>query len=498
MPEGMSDLEIELGLQTMLDAAPDAMVGVASDGRILIVNVQAEALFGYPREDLVGQTIEVLVPDRFKDIHPQHRRSYFDQPRTRPMGAHLDLAGRRADGSEFPAEVSLSTVETEESGVVAIAAIRDRTERRKAEERFQQMLDAAPDAMIGVDAEGVIVMANEQTEIVFKYRRHELIGQRLEVLIPERVKDVHRRHRSGFFEAPRFRPMGVGLNLSGRRSDGTEFPAEISLSWLETENGMVALGAIRDITDRRRTEEEARRAREDADRAAADLQIAYRELQTFSYAVAHDLRAPLRAIDGFSEALLEDHGSALDEGAQTYLDRIRRNVQRMGSMIDSLLELSRLVRSTLDATEVDLSALVEDVLETLREADPGRKVTAIVQPRIVTRGDRGLLLILVANLVSNAWKFTAPHPQARIEFGVRGDEGARVFFLHDDGIGFDPRYAEKLFAPFQRLHADDFGGSGIGLATAERIVRRHGGRIWADGAIEAGATFYFTLSEAGS
>jgi PAS domain S-box-containing protein len=498
MPEGMSDLELEFGLQAMLDAAPDAMVGVANDGRILMANVQAELLFGSPREALIGRPVEVLVPDRFKEIHPQHRRSYFDQPRTRPMGAHLDLAGRRADGTEFPAEVSLSTIESEESGTIAIAAIRDTTERRKTEARFQQMLDAAPDAMIGVDSDGVIVMANARTETVFGYRRSELIGQHLEVLIPERIKDVHRTHRAGFFDAPRFRPMGVGLDLSGRRSDGTEFPAEISLSWLDTENGVVALGAIRDITDRRRTEEEARRAREEADRASIELQSAYRELQAFSYAVAHDLRAPLRAIDGFSEALVEDHGPALDAGAQTYLDRIRRNVQRMGTMIDSLLELSRLVRSTLDATEVDLSALVEDVLETLREADPGRKVTAIVQPRVVARGDRGLLLILIANLVSNAWKFTAPHPQARIEFGSRGSEEGRVFFMHDDGVGFDPRYAEKLFTPFQRLHADDFGGSGIGLATAERIVRRHGGRIWADGAVEAGATFYFTLGEASS
>jgi signal transduction histidine kinase len=292
--------------------------------------------------------------------------------------------------------------------------------------------------------------------------------------------------------------MGVGLNLAARRADGTEFPAEISLSWLETDNGVIALGAIRDITDRKRAEEQARKAREEADRAAAELQVAYRELQAFSYAVAHDLRAPLRSIDGFSEALLEDHGPALDQEAQTYLDRIRRSAQRMGSMIDALLELSRLVRSTLEATQVDLSGLVKDVLESLREADPGRKVDAIVQPGVVAHGDRGLLLILIANLMSNAWKFTAPHPEAHIEFGCRGGDGARIYFLRDDGVGFEPRYADKLFTPFQRLHSDDFGGSGIGLATAERIVRRHGGRIWADGAVEGGATFHFTLGDGGA
>ncbi len=496
--DGKSSLGAELGFQAMLDAAPDAMVGVSSDGRILMANVQTEVLFGHRREELIGRQVEILVPERFQELHPKHRAAFFEEPKTRPMGMHLDLAGRRADGTEFPAEVSLSTIETEEEGLIAIAAIRDMTERRRAGAMFQQMLDAAPDAMIGVDPAGVIVMTNAQTESVFGYTRGQLIGQRLEILIPDRAKDAHRGHRAGFFHAPRIRPMGVDLNLSGRRSDGTEFPAEISLSWLETEDGVVALGAIRDITERRRTEEAAHRAREEADRAAADLQVAYHELQAFSYAVAHDLRAPLRAIDGFSEALVQDHAPTLDHDAQTYLDRIRRNVHRMGTMIDALLELSRLVRSTLDATEVDLSAIVEEVLGTLREADPGRTVAAIVPPRIVVRGDRGLLPILIANLLSNAWKFTAPHPQARIEFGVRGDGDERVFFLHDDGVGFDPRYAEKLFTPFQRLHSDDFGGSGIGLATAERIVRRHGGRIWADGAVDAGATFSFTLGDMGS
>jgi PAS domain S-box-containing protein len=481
----------------MLDAAPDAMVGVARDGRIVMANAQTEELFGYRKEQLVGQPVEILVPDRVKDVHPDHRARYFTQPRTRPMGHLLDLAGRRADGTEFPAEVSLSSIETDD-GVIAIAAIRDVTDRRKAEARVQQMLDAAPDAMIGVDRDGLIVMANVQTESAFGYRRNELLGQRLEILIPERAQAAHSMHRTNFFESPRFRPMGVGLNLAARRADGTEFPAEISLSWLETDNGVIALGAIRDITDRKRAEEQARQAREEADRSAAELQVAYRELQAFSYAVAHDLRAPLRSIDGFSEALLEDHRPALDPEAQTYLDRIRRNAQRMGSMIDALLELSRLVRSTLEATEVDLSGLVKDVLESLGEADPARTVDAIVQPGVVARGDRGLLLILIANLMSNAWKFTAPHPEAHIEFGCRGGDGARIYFLRDDGVGFEPRYADKLFTPFQRLHSDDFGGSGIGLATAERIVRRHGGQIWADGAVEGGATFHFTLGDGGA
>jgi PAS domain S-box-containing protein len=359
------------------------------------------------------------------------------------------------------------------------------------------LLDAAPDALVGVDADGLIVMANAQTVPVFGYARSELVGQRLEILIPDHAKEVHRRHRSGYFEDPHVRPMGAGLSLSARRSDGSEFPAEISLSWIETENGTIGLAAVRDITERRKAEEQIKAARDDADHAATELQVAYRELQSFSYAVAHDLRAPLRAIHGFSEALAEDHGPSVGEEGRGHLERIRRNVQRMGGMIDALLELSRLVRSSIDTSDVDLSALVDDVIVTLREAHPGREVTTTIQPGVVAHGDRGLLMILIANLVSNAWKFTEPRDDATIEFGVRGDDGAGVFFVRDNGVGFDPRYAGKLFTPFQRLHADDFGGSGIGLATAERIVRRHGGRIWADGAVDKGATFSFTLGQDG-
>jgi PAS domain S-box-containing protein len=485
--------------RAMLDAAPDAMVAVDRDGRIVMANIQTEALFGYSTADLIGEHVEILVPRHARAVHPADREKYFRRPKTRPMGAGLDLAGRRADGTEFPAEISLSSIEMGE-GILALAAIRDVTDRKQAEARVQArvqaMLDAAPDAMVGVGPDGVIVMANIQTEALFGYERSELLGRSVELLLPEGVGDIRpsRQENAG---GPGTPPSTVELALAGRRLDGSEFPAEISVSSIETEEGLLALAAVRDISDRKRAAVEMQEARDAADRASAELRRTNKELEAFSYAVAHDLRAPLRVIDGFCQALDEDHGETLDESARGYLDRVRRNVQWMADMIDGLLGLSRLVRSPLDLTDVDLSAVAEETTATLRAAAPDRRFELVVEEGICAHADTQLVRMLIGNLVENAWKFTAPHERARIEFGVMEGEDRRVFFVRDDGVGFDTRYADKLFAPFQRLHrAEDFPGTGIGLATVERIVRRHGGEIWGESELGSGATFYFTL-EAG-
>jgi PAS domain S-box-containing protein len=488
-----SSARSETTFQAMLDAAPDAMIGVDRAGRIALVNVQTETLFGYPRDELLGRQLEMLVPDQAKALHRGQREHYFTEPRTRPLHAGLELAGRRADGTEFPAEISLSSVATDD-GLIAIAAVRDISDRLLVEARSQAMLDAAPDAMIGVGPEGLIRMANTQAEAMFGAPKSELIGRGVETLIPERAKSIHPRHRESYFRDPRTRPMGVGLELAAQRSDGTEFPVEISLSSIQTRDGQLALAAIRDITDRKHAEEDLRKAREEADRAAAELLETNGELEAFNYAVAHDLRAPLRAVDGFSQALMEDQIGALGPEGVDYLGRIRRNVQRMGEMIDALLELSRLVRVTFDPVEVDLSAIATEEAQVLRQADPAREVEFVVAPGVMAWADPRLVRVLIDNLLGNAWKFTAPHARARIEFGVEHGGGAPTFFVRDDGVGFDDRFVDKLFNPFQRLHrSDEFAGSGIGLATVERIVRRHGGTIVAQGKVDEGATFRFTL-----
>jgi signal transduction histidine kinase len=227
-----------------------------------------------------------------------------------------------------------------------------------------------------------------------------------------------------------------------------------------------------------------------------ELQASNRELESFSYSVSHDLRAPLRSIDGFSKALLEDYSSVLPAEGIEYLGYLREASQQMGLLIDDLIRLSRLTRDEFRAVEVDLSALAAQVVEELRSREPGRTVEFRIQPEVRAMGDPRLLRHVFDNLLANSWKFTSRNPQPRIEFGAQNGDGEIRYFVRDNGVGFDMAYAGRLFSPFQRLHArSEFEGSGIGLATVQRVVRRHGGRVWAEAQPERGATFYFTLKE---
>ncbi|MBD2214145.1 GAF domain-containing protein [Calothrix sp. FACHB-156] len=250
-----------------------------------------------------------------------------------------------------------------------------------------------------------------------------------------------------------------------------------------------------EVEERQQAEQAVRTLNQGLQRAIIELQAVNRELEAFSYSVSHDLRAPLRSIDGFSQALLEDYEGELDDTAQDYLRRIRSATQRMGQLIDDLLNLSRLMRSEMQLESVDLSALARQICIEMQEIHPGQQIEYIIQPGLIAQGDSRLLQMLLTNLLDNSWKFTSKHTQARIEFGaITQASDIPIYFIRDDGAGFDMAYANKLFSPFQRLHRiDEFPGTGIGLAIVQRIVHRHGGRVWAEGIVEQGATFYFTL-----
>ena len=959
--------QLEDRFSGLLESVPAAMVIVDQAGHILLINSHMEKLFGYRRADILGQSIEKLVPERFREKHPAHRAHFFSDARVRPMGVGRDLYGRRKDGSEFPVEIGLNPIETEQ-GLVTLASIVDITERKRAEEQFRLVVEAAPNSIVVADGAGKIALVNAQTERLFGYQREELIGHSVETLVPERYRQKHPDHRSIFMHHPSTRPMGVGRDLFGLRKDGSEFPVEIGLNPIETEQGLTVLVSIVDITERKRTEEQNRfqasllagvtdaiiatdlqfnilswntgaetmygwmaqqvigspvreiipdflgtwletesnappersywrgelshkrrdgakivvlssialykdsegkpagyvalnrditqrkqveeqnrflanlvasvsdaiiatdmqlniqswnagaeamygwRAEEvigqpassilktdflnqsreavtsqileggswsgevvqqhrdgakipalssvslyrDADgkpagvvavnrditerrhaeqelehlfqleqqaraeaeaaqkrlsfladatallsenfdylgrlkqvaqiavprmadwcaidileadgslqrvavvhsdpakvewayelqrrfppdpdaprgihhvlrtgeaefypeitdamliaavrdeeqlklvrslgfqstmvvpfqarervfgaitlvmaesgrhfnesdlilikdlarRAAllidnawlyeesqrlaarleqrvrertAELEAINKELEAFSYSVSHDLRAPLRAINGFSQALTGRYTDSLGEQGQHYLNRIQVNTRHMGQLIDDLLSLSRISRREMKRELVNLTDLAREIMKELRAQDPGRQVVFEVEGQLEARADAGLIRIVLQNLLSNAWKFTAARPdgEAHIQFGTqhnlpalpgeqrngveqhadetetevteRRDAKERVFFIRDNGVGFDMAFANKLFGAFQRLHTTaEFPGTGIGLATVQRIIHRHGGKIWAEAEVGKGAAFYFTFGE---
>jgi len=374
------------------------------------------------------------------------------------------------------------------------------TEISRAHERFRRVVESAPNAIVLVNAEGRITLINKQTETLFGYTPDQLIGERVEVLVPQRFRAKHPQYRATFFSNPSTRSMGAGRDLHGLRQDGSEFPVEISLNPIDTDEGILVLSTIIDITERKRVEGEIRKLNEELEQRVLDrtaqLEAANKELEAFSYSVSHDLRAPLRAIDGFSRVLLDDHSAKLDQDGRDSLDRVRRAAQRMGALIDDLLKLARVTRTEPVSEELDLSALAQEVFESLRSQDSARNVNFAAASGLNVRGDARLLRVALENLLGNALKFTGGRAEATIELGVRANGATPIYFVRDNGAGFDMAYANKLFGAFQRLHtAQEFPGTGIGLATVQRIVRKHGGRIWAEGVVNQGASFYFTLTQ---
>jgi PAS domain S-box-containing protein len=364
--------------------------------------------------------------------------------------------------------------------------------RETADRKLMALLNSARDAIVVIDREGIIAMVNPKTEEMFGYTSGELLGQKLEILIPRRFAANHPALRSEYFKSPRLRAMGAGLELYGLRKDGAEFAVEISLSPLPSAEGMLVSSVIRDVT-------ETKRAAEELQRSKANLEVVVKELETIPYTISHDLRAPLRAIDGYSRILLDEYAEAVPPAAREYLDKMHGNARHMGALIDDLLEFSRLTRQELRKQPVDPAAIARAALDEVRSDGNGTKPAVGIAELPLCQADPTMLKRVFANLLDNALKYTRKRSDPVIEVGsFPADAGEQGYFVRDNGAGFDMRYAGKLFGIFQRLHrAEEYEGTGVGLAIAQRVVHRHGGRIWAQAETDKGATFYFTLPREG-
>ncbi|MGH8728665.1 MAG: CHASE domain-containing sensor histidine kinase [Burkholderiales bacterium] len=364
---------------------------------------------------------------------------------------------------------------------------------RKSEERSRLIVDTAHDAFLAFDSEGRLIDWNQQAEASFGWTREEVLGRALvDTLVPERDREKHREGMRRFLKTGEDWSLNRRLEAIALRRDGREFPVEFSMAALATDGGLVFNLFMHDISERREKEREITSLNADLESRARELESSNKELESFSYSVSHDLRAPLRSVDGFSRILEEDYRDKLDAEGRRVLSVIRASSQKMSHLIDDLLTFSRLGRQALKLSKVDMAALALEARGDL-EAD-FHPLAISVHPMPGAWGDRALLKQIWINLLSNAVKFSQGRDLQKIEAGGRVDGSEHVYYVKDNGVGFDMQYASKLFGVFQRLHSEsEFPGTGVGLAIVQRVAARHGGRVWATSELALGATFYFSL-----
>ena len=491
-----------LRLAEAMDATEDAIYLVdRASMRFIHVNNSACRMREQTREELLA-----LGPAGMLSISRAELERIYDSviASSEPQ-APQEILRHRKDGSQIWLELRRQAQRAED-GWQIVTMVRDITARKKvwaelreSDRRFSDMMGNIDLLSIVIDPQSRIIYCNDFFLAMTGWQREELLGEKfVDLIIPadlrDEVRDVHAAMLADL-PAARHHENEILIRSGDRRL--IRWNNSVLRSPSGEVIGTASIGV--DITEHKRAEEKILWLNADLERRVeartAELQAANQELEAFDYSVSHDLKAPIRHVDGFSTMLLEDYSDKLDERGRSYVQRIQGAARRMDQLVGDLLALSLVSRGEVTCKDVDLSALAIQVCAGLEQVEPGRDIECVVEPGIRANADVGLMRIVLENLLGNARKFTAKRSGARIEFGSAPCEGVPAFFVRDNGVGFDAAYADKLFAPFQRLHTQgEFSGTGIGLATVRRIITRHGGRVWVEGAIDQGATVYFTLS----
>jgi len=467
------------------------------EGHILLANVPMVQLFGYTGEELAGLTIEDLIPERFRRAHQVRRADYSATPGRRRMGSGLELYGRRKDGSEFPVDVSLGPLDTGADALM-LATVHDISPRRQAEEalaredlllreneaRIRAIVETAVDSIITINEQGIVDTINPAAERLFGYRAAEVIGRNVSLLMPAPYREQHDGYLARYLATGEKKIIGLGREVQGLRKDGTTFPMELAVAEMRVGERRMFTGMVRDISERKRVEE--RQAR-----LVQELESANEELKNFAYVVSHDLKAPLRAIGSLADWIATDNADKFDAEGREHLRLLLGRVRRMDSLIDGILQYSRVGRLKETRVSVDLNVLVHEVIDLLHPAENIAVHIDNTLPTVVA--ERTRLQQVFQNLLSNAIKYL-DKPRGEIHVGSTTENGVWRFDISDNGPGIEARHFDRIFQLFQTLAPRDrVESTGVGLALVKKIVEMYGGRIWLESTVGQGSTFHFTL-----